>query len=134
MKGFAVSDVGLPLHTLSDYRMGNPYDGSVRQDGGWHFSYFMSAADIARKLNAFGHTEYNTDQYKDLDHLRKCLEEGKDLFNRGPSFDMLQASEERKAGYPEGWKEFAKKLADLQKLPAASGNLLLKQTGAKDTA
>jgi len=134
MKGFAVSDVGLPLHTLSDYRMGNPYDGSVRQDGGWHFSYFMSAADIARKLNAFGHTEYNTDQYKDQDHLRKCLEEGKDLFNRGPSFDMLRASEDRKAGYPEGWKEFAKKLADLQKLPAASGNLLLKQTGAKDTA
>ena len=98
--------------------MGNPYDGSIRHDGGWHFSSYMSAADIARKLNAFGHTEYNTPQYKDSDHLRKCLHEGKDLFNRGPSFDMLHASADRMAGYPEGWKQFAKKLSNLQKLPS----------------
>ena len=108
----------MPKHTLSDCRMGNPYDGSIRQDGGWHFSYYMSAADIALKLNAFGHTEYNTPQYKDSDHLRKCLHEGKDLFNRDPSFDMLHASADRTAGYPDGWEQFAKKLSDLQKLPS----------------
>ena len=78
----------------------------------------MSAADIAQKLSAFGHTEYNRAQYKDSDHVRKCLREGKDLFDRGPSFDMLPASADRKAGYPEGWKEFAKKLSGLQRLPA----------------
>lgn len=80
----------------------------------------MSAADIARKLNSFGHSEYDKDQYKDTDHLRKCLLEGKDLFNRGPSFDMQPASPDRKATYPEGWEKVAKKLAEMQNLPAKS--------------
>lgn len=92
----------------------------MRDNGGWHFSYFMSAADIARKLNSFGHSEYDKDQYKDTDHLRKCLLEGKDLFNRGPSFDMQPASPDRKATYPEGWEKVAKKLAEMQNLPAKS--------------
>lgn len=132
MKGFAVSNVGLPQHTLSDYRMGNPYDGRIRQDGGWHFSYYMSAADIARKLSAFGHTEYDTPQYTDSEHLRKCLHEGKDLFNRGPSFDMLPATADRRAGYPEGWEEFGKKLSELQNLPVAPHDSILKRTGSRD--
>ena len=120
IKGFAVSDVGLPKRMLSEYRMGNPHDGNIKQDGGWHFGYFMSAADIAQKLGAFGHTEYDRAEYKDLEHLKRCLQEGKDLFNRGLSFDMLPASADRKATYPEGWQAIAKKLAVMQKLPAAS--------------
>ena len=90
----------------------------MRDNGGWHFSYFMSAADIARKLNSFGHSEYNKDQYKNTDHLRKCLLEGKDLFNRGPSFDMRPASADRKATYPEGWERVANELAETQNLSA----------------
>ena len=27
IKGFAVSDMGVPKHMLSDYRMGKPYNG-----------------------------------------------------------------------------------------------------------
>lgn len=90
----------------------------MRDNGGWHLSYYMSAPEIARKLSSFSHSELDTDQYKNAEHLQKCLLEGKDLFNRGSYFDMRPASIDRMAAYPEGWKEIAKKLADMQKLPS----------------
>ena len=80
----------------------------------------MGHADIARKLGSFGHTEYDAEEYKDPQHVRMCLVEGKDLFDRGPDFDMLPASPDRTAAYPEGWQELEAKLAKLQELPASS--------------
>ena len=77
----------------------------------------MWCADIARKLGSFGHTEYDADQYKDPEHVRECLTQGKDLFDRGPDFDLLPATPDRKAAYPEGWQELAAKLAALQDIP-----------------
>ncbi|CAK0732436.1 hypothetical protein CVIRNUC_000131 [Coccomyxa viridis] len=120
MKAFAISDRGISRRSLNEYRLGNPYDGRVKQNAGWHLSYYMSVSDIARKLGSFGHTEYDEDQYRDPKHVKKCLTEGKDLFDRGPDFDMLPASPDRKAAYPEGWQELAAKLAKLQELPASS--------------
>ena len=42
MKAFAISDRGISRRSLDEYRLGNPYDGRVKQNAGWHLSYYMS--------------------------------------------------------------------------------------------
>jgi len=49
---------------------------------GWHMSYLGTPERISNKIAAFAHTEYDTPQYNNADHLTKCIEQGVDLFNR----------------------------------------------------
>lgn len=49
---------------------------------GWHLSYFESAENIRRKIESFSHQEFNDESFKAVDHLRECLQSGKDLFRR----------------------------------------------------
>lgn len=86
----------------------------MRKDGGWHLSYYMGLADLARKLESFSHSEYDAPEFKAADHVLECIRTGRDLFNRGPAFDMLAAGPELRAQRPFGWEVFAKRLAVLQ--------------------
>lgn len=52
------------------------------QDGGYHFSYFMTPELIANKISSFSHQEFNTDAYKSATRITDCIEQGTDLFNR----------------------------------------------------
>ena len=48
MKAFAISDRGISRRSLDECRLGNPYDGRVKQNAGWHLSYYMSiSGDLA---------------------------------------------------------------------------------------
>lgn len=51
-------------------------------DGGWHFSSVMSAEKIREKLQSFSHTECNRPEYTNLDHIRRCMAECKDVTGR----------------------------------------------------
>ena len=51
-------------------------------DAGWSFSSFGGTKKIIEKLEAFCHVEYNLKEYKDEDHIKKCIQTGGDLFNR----------------------------------------------------
>ena len=51
-------------------------------DAGWSFSSFGGTKRIIEKLEAFGHVEYNLEEYKDENHIKKCIQTGGDLFNR----------------------------------------------------
>ena len=42
MKAFAISDRGISRRSLNEYRLGDLYDGRVKQNAGWHLSYYMS--------------------------------------------------------------------------------------------
>jgi hypothetical protein len=57
-----------------------PENGSI--EGGWHLSYFMSVDEIVRKIQSFGHREFNSDKYKDYEYIMKCINEGYDLYRR----------------------------------------------------
>jgi beta-1,4-mannosyl-glycoprotein beta-1,4-N-acetylglucosaminyltransferase len=79
---FIVSD-----KLLSQYKEFNrfrgesgPHSGSI--NGGWHLSYFMSPDEILRKIQSFGHREFNTDEYKNKEYVMKCINEGYDLYKR----------------------------------------------------
>lgn len=51
---------------------------------GWHFSFLMDYEDIINKIESFSHTEYNLDEFKDLEKIRYRIENGIDPFDRFP--------------------------------------------------
>lgn len=112
---FSVSDIGMAKKSLDEYRTESSHY-HLRQDAGWHLNYYMPIADLARKIESFSHKEYDLPEFKGQEHIAECIREGKDIFNRGPAFDMLPASEELKAQRPEGWEAFAERLAQMQEL------------------
>lgn len=62
--------------------VGNNYHKQFLTNAGWHFSYLVSPEEIPNKLESFAHAEFDTDFYKDVDRLRRCVEVGKDILER----------------------------------------------------
>lgn len=50
--------------------------------GGWHYSFLGSPEMIASKLSNFSEQHVNTEGVNNAEHIKQCLETGKDLFNR----------------------------------------------------
>ncbi len=57
--------------------------------GGWHFSFLGGVEKIIKKLEAFAHTEYNTQEFKDPKKIERTLDEGKDIFGRNFSYKFV---------------------------------------------
>jgi len=55
---------------------------STFNDAGWSFSSFGGSDRVREKFEVFAHEEYNNEKYKNESHLKKCIEEGLDLFHR----------------------------------------------------
>lgn len=58
------------------------YHRPVIKHGGWHFSYLMSAADMATKIRAFSHQEFNIPSYTDTEKIATRVAARDDLFGR----------------------------------------------------
>jgi len=74
--------------TFSDmFRLNNPKmktRSGVRiiKNGGWHLSYFGDEQFIQNKIMNFSHQEHNKPHITDLNKIKKCIEERKDIFQR----------------------------------------------------
>lgn len=111
--GFLVTDQTYRRDTLTGIRVFHPRRLVVPQ-AGWHCSYFLSCADLQRKIRSFSHQEYNQAQFTNAAHLHQCLSAGKDLFARGPQEDLVEYGGE---GLPNGWQAVqAEVLASQQQL------------------
>ena len=62
----------------------------IIEDGGWHFSYLKKPQGIKDKLEQFAHSEYNKEKYKNLNHIKKSIKQGKDLFKRNIEFSKTE--------------------------------------------
>jgi len=61
---------------------------------GWHLSYLGGEKMIKNKIQSFSHTEFNDIKYWNKPHINKCLQEGKDIFNReGMNFSIKDLKE-----------------------------------------
>ncbi len=107
---FVVSDLGLSKHSLSYYRT-NAVKSKVIHDAGWHASYFFNSKDLQRKLESFAHRECDQKNHKDRSFIRACIQDGKDISQRGEAEDLLWDSMQ---GLPTLFQEFQKKLLFLQ--------------------
>lgn len=107
---FILSDQTQPFQ-LQLYRdKKGPRAGLLRC--GWHCSYFMSAAEIQRKLQSFAHTEFSTSEYTSLAHIQDALANGRDLFKRPKKpFERRDGK-----GLPSCFQEFNSRLKSTQGL------------------
>lgn len=58
-------------------------------DGGWHFSYLGGVDAIIKKLEAFAHSEYNKEEFKDSKSIEKAINSGKDIFGRDFTYKFV---------------------------------------------
>jgi hypothetical protein len=49
-------------------------------NGGWHFSYFFGAENIADKIENFSHQEFNNEFYTNEKYIENCIKEGRYIF------------------------------------------------------
>lgn len=86
---------------------------------GWHMSYFMSLKDMVRKVESFSAAAEvgNYDAFKQEEHIRYCMKNHKDIFNRSTGADWLNFFDNEEydlAMLPEGWEEWQEKLNIIQ--------------------
>ena len=62
----------------------------IIKNGGWHFSYLLTAEEIQRKIKTFAHNELNKKEFVNLNNIKKCIREFKDLFNRKANFKKIK--------------------------------------------
>ncbi len=52
------------------------------ENGGWHFSFLKSPEAIRNKIISYSHQEYNTENFTNIDLIKKRISLGEDLFQR----------------------------------------------------
>jgi len=82
------------------------FDCQWWENGGWHLTYFGGAERIVNKLENFAHQEYNKDAFKNIDHIKKCVSEGSDLFGEWRKFEKIDP--EKNPDLPVNWKMLEK--------------------------
>ena len=61
------------LDYIRVYKLG---ESTIRHGCGWHFTNFMSANELLRKLNSFSHTDINRPPYNNIDYLDFVISKG----------------------------------------------------------
>ena len=79
---FVVNETSIKGASVSDMRTITSKDLVIRT-AGCHCSYFFDVDGIIRKLKSFAHREFGSGGYLDQDKIKRCLEDGTDLFSRG---------------------------------------------------
>ena len=97
-----------------DARMTMEPKDYVISNSGWHLSYFSSIDDIIRKIESISHREFDFEEFKLRDEVKRQVREGRDLYHREYvhfyPFDF-QANEMK---LPEGWSDFQRVLLQIQ--------------------
>jgi beta-1,4-mannosyl-glycoprotein beta-1,4-N-acetylglucosaminyltransferase len=78
-------------------KMDYPPGTEFMKDAGWHFSYLGGVEGVVRKLESYGHSEYNTAGFKNPERIRKCISEGRDLYERDKKYGFVSIDE----SYPQ---------------------------------
>jgi len=70
-----------------------PKEPQLIFDGGWHFSFLKKPKDIAVKIKAYSHQEFNKDDFVDEKKITKRIENKQDLFNRDIEYSKIEIDE-----------------------------------------
>lgn len=110
----------LPQTNLDQIRVFKKCDGQETRvkgipNAGWHFSFFMSAEDIQRKIQSFSHTELDTPRNTSLENIRESLREGHDIFGRNLQIKIIPLHSQVHS-YPPWFAEFHRELLESQQI------------------
>tara|TARA_B100000035_G_C20915780_1_gene516157 strand:- start:47 stop:832 length:786 start_codon:yes stop_codon:yes gene_type:complete len=59
------------------------------QNGGWHFSFLMTPENIQKKIQSFAHSEFNTNNFTNLDKISTSIKKGIDIFDRKIDYQKI---------------------------------------------
>jgi len=80
-------------------------------NAGWHFSFLGGVQMIIKKLEAFAHSEYNKQEYKDAKSIEDAITSGKDIFGRDFKYKFVPLDE----SFPKYIRENTEKYSKLIK-------------------
>lgn len=63
--------------------------GTVIENGGWHFTFLGGIKAVQNKIRSFSHQEYNNDYYMNENRLQKLIQDGVDIFERGYKYKIV---------------------------------------------
>jgi len=69
------------------------YCTKVVKNGGWHFSWVMTDARISEKMSTISHTEHDLPEFNNPDHIRRCVENNIDIWNRPRKMRIVPVNE-----------------------------------------
>ncbi len=58
-------------------------------NGGWHFSFLQTPAQILNKIKSFSHGEFNDDNLSEINIEQKILK-NEDIFGRGKNLKKIE--------------------------------------------
>lgn len=61
----------------------------ILPDAGWHFTYIGGVQKIIEKLEAFSHSEFNNEEFKNKEKIEQQLKSGHDVLGRDVKFNVL---------------------------------------------
>lgn len=79
------------------------------ENGGWHFSFLGSPEFISSKIKSYVHNEYDTEEFTNIDNIRKKIDNLTDPFNRNKKLKKVVLDKE----YPKYIIENKKKFVDI---------------------
>ena len=59
-------------------------------DGGWHFSFLKKPEDIAKKIKAYSHQEFDISDFIDEKKIALRIENNQDLFDRNINYTKIE--------------------------------------------
>lgn len=69
-------------HSMANARNARNTLRFVDKDCGWHFAHFYDSEGIREKLKHSSHRAYNSPEYYDPEHLKKCVQENKNYLGK----------------------------------------------------
>ena len=81
---------------------------NIIDKGGWHFSFLMKPDEIQNKIKSYAHAEFNTDEFTNLENIKKKIENKEDIFKRDQYYEKIEIDD----NYPDYIKNNLKKLKD----------------------
>lgn len=82
------------------------------KNGGWHFFWVMSDERISEKMSSISHTERNCPELNNPDHIRRCVENNIDSWNRPRRIEIVPVTSRQ---FPAWLVENLHQLTDLIK-------------------
>ena len=66
----------------------------VFDNAGWHFNNILSPMEISLKLKTFAHAEFAEEKFSSIDVIKRKIDEGVDLFERGHNYQKITIDED----------------------------------------
>ena len=66
----------------------------IFDNAGWHFNNILSSKEISLKLKTFAHAEFAGEKFSSIDVIKRKIDEGVDLFDRGHNYQKIIIDED----------------------------------------